>query len=326
MFNIRCSTVHIEKKINIALVSFDVFRLKTVSNEKYNCVHYPIRYRRPMKKLFVVLYVFLSSSAFAQDSTVYFYDEQGELTVEPRDAFSYRISIPKGEHLYIRHYLVSNDYLLLEGTFLRLGRTLINDGPYKSFYENGKTESEGNYAKDRRVGLWKTYYSNGQQADEEFYQPGKIMYHQHWDSVGNPSLTNGTGKFIAGAQHIEVIDSLLFSLFSIDSLSSDSIYTVVEKKADYIGGMNEFYADVKKDLNYPKLARQYLVAGRVFVEFVIDKTGKMHDAKVTSGIGGGCDEAALEAVKKRIKWIPGKIRGKAVSQRMSLPIDFNLKD
>ena len=126
-----------------------------------------------MKKLFVVLCVFLSSSAFAQDSTVYFYDEEGELTVEPRDAFSYRISVPKDDHLYIRHYLVSNDHLLLEGTFLRLGGTLINDGPYKSFYENGKPESEGNYAKDRRVGLWKTYYSNGKQADEESIHQAK---------------------------------------------------------------------------------------------------------------------------------------------------------
>ena len=272
----------------------------------------------------IAVWVVLSSSAFGQDSTVYFYDERGETTVDFNEVFSYRVVVPRDSLLYIRHYLASRDQLIMEGTFSRIGNTLEYDGPYRSFYRNGKLQREGTYSKDKRVGLWKDYYVNGQPADEQFHHSDKIVYHQHWDEAGNTILTNGTGKFTAGTQHVEVIDSILFAEFSVDSLSGDSIYAVVEEKAEYKGGMNVFFTEVEKDLKYPKLAKEYLIQGKVFVQFVVDKSGKFHDARVIQGIGGGCDEAALEALKKRTKWIPGKVRGKAVSQKMVLPITFKL--
>jgi TonB family protein len=278
-----------------------------------------------MKMMFWILLWILSLPALAQDSTVYFYDEEGEKTIDPAAAFSYRIVIKAGEHLDIRDYFASNDQLLLEGRFLSAGRTMIKDGPYKSFYGNGKPQVEGTYVKDRKAGLWKTYYFHGQQEDQLFYWPDKIMYHQHWDHAGNPLLTNGTGKFTVGHEHFEVIDSLVFSAFKIDSLTADSIYTAVEENAEYDKGMDAFYDDVEKDLKYPKLARQYLVSGHVLVEFVVDKSGKLTRAKVRTGIGGGCDEAALDAVKKRTKWFPATVKGKPVNQMMAVPIAFNIK-
>jgi TonB family protein len=278
-----------------------------------------------MTKLIVIIFFALTSPAFAQDSTVFFYDKSGQTTVDLDEAFSYRIIVQQDSLLYIRHYYASNDQLLIEGTFSKVGHTLEHHGPLKSFHKNGKLESEGTYSKDKKVGLWKEYYPNGQQADETFHQDDKIVYHQHWDEAGNPMLINGTGKFIAGTQHAEVIDSILFSLFTIDAVSGDSIYLIVEKKAEYKGGLDAFFAETQKDLRYPKLAREYLVEGKVFVEFVIDKSGKLHNAKVIQGIGGGCDEAALNAVKKRTNWSPAEVRGKAVSQKMALPIAFNIR-
>ena len=279
-----------------------------------------------MSKLIVIIFFALSSQAFAQDSTVYFYDKSGQTTVDLDEAFSYRIIIEKDSLLYIRDYHASNDQLLIEGTFSKVGHTLEHHGPFKSFHENGKIETEGTYSKDKKVGLWKEYYPNGQHADELFYQEEKIFYHQHWDESGNPKLVNGTGKFVTGRQHAEVIDSILFTLFTIDAVSGDSIYGIVEKKAEYKGGLDAFFAETQKDLRYPKLARQYLVEGKVFVEFVIDKSGNLQNAKVIQGIGGGCDEAALDALNKRKeKWSPAEVRGKVVSQKMVLPIAFNIK-
>jgi TonB family protein len=277
-----------------------------------------------MFRVIVIMLVVLSSSVFGQDSTVYFYDERGEATIDLNDAFSYRVVVPRDSLLYIRHYFVSNDQLILEGTFSRIGNTLEYEGPYRSFYRNGKLQREGTYSKDKRVGLWKDYYVNGQQADEQFHYSDKTVYHQHWDEMGKAMLTNGTGKFTAGTQHVEVIDSILFAEFSVDSLSGDSLYVVVEEKAEYKGGMDAFFAEVEKDLKYPKLAKEYLIQGKVFVQFVVDKSGELHDARVIEGIGGGCDETALEAVRKRTKWMPGKVRGKNVSQKMVLPITFKL--
>lgn len=267
----------------------------------------------------------MCSSAIAQDSTVYFYDEQGETTVALEDAVYYRIVVPKGSLTHIRHYYASNDQLIFEGTFSRIGSSLEREGPYKSFYKNGKVESEGSYSKDRRVGLWKDYYANGQQSDEKFYSGEKVVYNQHWDKAGDPKLVYGNGTFTTGKQHVEVVDSVVFTEFSVDTVSGDSIYVVVEESARYKEGMDKFFEDVAKDLKYPKLARQYRVQGKVFVAFVVDKSGKLHNAKVVQGIGGGCDEAAVEALQKRTMWVPARVRGKTVVQRMVLPIAFRLK-
>jgi protein TonB len=48
------------------------------------------------------------------------------------------------------------------------------------------------------------------------------------------------------------------------------------------------------------------------------------DPVVTRGIGGGCDEEALRAVRAA-KFTPGKQRGKPVRVKMSLPITFRLR-
>ncbi len=42
------------------------------------------------------------------------------------------------------------------------------------------------------------------------------------------------------------------------------------------------------------------------------------------GIGAGCDEAALDAVKK-VKFIPGMQNGKAVNVEVTVPILFKLQ-
>ncbi len=39
------------------------------------------------------------------------------------------------------------------------------------------------------------------------------------------------------------------------------------------------------------------IEGRVVVQFVVDENGQVVDPQIIRGIGGGCDEAALAAVK-----------------------------
>jgi protein TonB len=45
---------------------------------------------------------------------------------------------------------------------------------------------------------------------------------------------------------------------------------------------------------------------------------------VVRGIGAGCDEEALKAVRDA-RFTPGKQRGQAVKVKMSLPITFKLR-
>ena len=55
----------------------------------------------------------------------------------------------------------------------------------------------------------------------------------------------------------------------------------------------------------------------------IYETKFYEDVKVVKGIGAGCDEETIEAVKKT-KFSPGKSGGKNVKVKMSLQIQFKL--
>jgi TonB family protein len=97
------------------------------------------------------------------------------------------------------------------------------------------------------------------------------------------------------------------------------VFIVVEKMPEPIGGMKAIYDRV----TYPEAARTAGVEGRVVVQFVVDKEGNVVDPQIIRGIGGGCDEAALEAVKG-VKFTPGTQRGQNVAVQFQLPIVFRL--
>lgn len=75
---------------------------------------------------------------------------------------------------------------------------------------------------------------------------------------------------------------------------------------------------------YPELAVKVNIQGKVYVEAFIDENGDVFDVVLLKGIGGGCDEAAINAVKS-VKFNPGKQRGKAVKVRVGIPIVFKLQ-
>ncbi|MGE0770802.1 MAG: energy transducer TonB [Cyclobacteriaceae bacterium] len=104
----------------------------------------------------------------------------------------------------------------------------------------------------------------------------------------------------------------------------DEIFTIVEDPASPKGGMTAFYKYVQDKMKYPAQARRMGIEGRVFVEFVIEKDGRITDVRAVKGIGAGCDEEAIRVVEAAPAWNPGKQRGKPVKQRMVLPITFKL--
>ena len=46
------------------------------------------------------------------------------------------------------------------------------------------------------------------------------------------------------------------------------------------------------------MARRAGIEGRVTVQFIVNEAGQVENPRVIRGIGGGCDEAALDAVKQ----------------------------
>lgn len=100
----------------------------------------------------------------------------------------------------------------------------------------------------------------------------------------------------------------------------DQVFVVVEKMPELKGGIPA----LMKHITYPEIARKAGLEGRVYLQFVIDERGRVLNPVVVRGIGGGCDEAAIEAIKK-VTFTPGLQRGKPVKVKYSLPVMFKLE-
>ena len=99
----------------------------------------------------------------------------------------------------------------------------------------------------------------------------------------------------------------------------EQVFVVVEKMPELRGGLSA----LMKHIKHPEIARKAGLEGRVYLQFIIDERGKVHNPIVVRGIGGGCDEAAIDAIKK-VSFSPGLQRGKPVKVKYSLPIMFKL--
>lgn len=99
------------------------------------------------------------------------------------------------------------------------------------------------------------------------------------------------------------------------------IYSIVEEPAEFEGGYELFSEIVKNNLNITQTMKE----GRVFIEFVVDTTGKMTNLKVIKGLTEENDKETLRLlhlINEYYTWQPAKQRGKKVRVRMILPILF----
>lgn len=100
----------------------------------------------------------------------------------------------------------------------------------------------------------------------------------------------------------------------------DEIFEAVEQMPELIGGL----AAVQALIRYPEMARLAGIEGVVHVQFVVDENGYVTNPVVIRGVGGGLDEAAIDAVLQ-VRFQPGMQRGRPVKVRYAIPIRFRLQ-
>jgi len=120
-----------------------------------------------------------------------------------------------------------------------------------------------------------------------------------------------------------VIEDVVFEEAPAEEVSEE-IFDIVEEQAWPAGGMTVFFEYFGQNLKYPIPARQAGIEGKVYIQFIVDKTGEITRIKVVKGIGYGCDEEAVRVMKAAPKWNPAKQRGRPVNSRVTLPLVFKL--
>ena len=93
----------------------------------------------------------------------------------------------------------------------------------------------------------------------------------------------------------------------------------IEKIPSPVGGLGA----IMKRISYPQAAQKTKTEGKVYVLIYINETGDVDEVKLVKGIGMGCDDEAINAIKKT-KFEPGMDKGVAVKSKMSLALTFKL--
>ena len=103
-------------------------------------------------------------------------------------------------------------------------------------------------------------------------------------------------------------------------------FVIVEEMPEYTTGVEDMLVFIKQHLEYPQQAVDSGIEGRVFVQFIVETDGSLTGFEVLRGIGSGCDEAAVEVLKKMPNWKPARQRGKAVRVKYMFPVIFKLEN
>ena len=78
-------------------------------------------------------------------------------------------------------------------------------------------------------------------------------------------------------------------------------------------------------LKYPEKAVIDGIQGRVMVDFIIEKDGKVTDVRVVKGVSPELDAEAVKVVSASPKWKPGRVAGNKVRTSVTIPVEFRLE-
>lgn len=103
-------------------------------------------------------------------------------------------------------------------------------------------------------------------------------------------------------------------------------FQLVEEKPSFNGGdANEFSKWVNSKLQYPEIAKENGVQGRVTLQFTVNPDGSVSNVKVLRGVDSSLDKEAVRVVSMSPKWKPGKQRDRAVKVTYTFPVIFQLR-
>ena len=104
------------------------------------------------------------------------------------------------------------------------------------------------------------------------------------------------------------------------NLQEDPYVPFAEVMPEPVGGIEAIY----KNVEYPALARKAGIEGKVYLLVYINEDGNVDDVKVLKSVAGGCDDAAVKAVRAT-KYTPGKNGGVPIKVKLSLCINFKMQ-
>ena len=116
----------------------------------------------------------------------------------------------------------------------------------------------------------------------------------------------------------------------VEAVSPDTvtIFTVVEKNAEFPGGFSAMIAYLGQHIHYPEEEQKDRIEGKVILQFLVRRDGSVDDVQVLRGVPGGIglEREAVRVVKTMPRWTPAMNNGVTVNSRLTVPVMFKLTD
>ena len=103
------------------------------------------------------------------------------------------------------------------------------------------------------------------------------------------------------------------------------VFVVVEEMPSYPGGDTELMKFIYANIQYPEIAKENNIQGRVILRFCVTYKGGVDQVTVLKGVDPALDNEAVRVIKMLPPWKPGKQGGKPVNVWYSVPVTFQLK-
>ena len=166
----------------------------------------------------------------------------------------------------------------------------------KEYYKDGELSFQGickYYFPLIKQGESVQYYTNNKIRSKEVHDNNKLISNQNW-------LKNGERTI-------------------------DNVYEYAEVLPSFNGSIANFYKYLSENMNYPTSARKNNIQGKVYVEFIVSKTGTVEGVQVLSGVNSELDEESVRVVESSTNlWTPGQVSYQAANVKMCIPISFKL--
>lgn len=167
------------------------------------------------------------------------------------------------------------------------------------------------------ISVKKNYYPTGELKSVENYFDGNLN--------GDFTTYYWTGhtKSYAKYKRNVLIDEKFYLESDIDPFP---IYNRVKDMPEFPGGQKAIFQFLANSARYPKDAAENRISGKVYVTFIIDEEGEVINPSFNLRVHPFLDAEAYRLIHAMPNWIPGKIDGKAVRVRYTVPISFILEN
>ena len=149
------------------------------------------------------------------------------------------------------------------------------------------------------------------------------------DELKETDTAVGTTDFDKGTDDLNVVrehkEEVIVEEKKPEPVDDNQVFTVVEQKPQFPGGDAALLKWVGDHLRYPAMAQENNIQGRVVVQFVVTKTGKVGEVKVIRSKDPDLDKEAVRVVKSLPDFVPGTMNGQAVTVWYTLPVTFKLQ-